>query len=420
MDFKKITEQVRSQYERYPYPDIDPETEKPNMLVPCHLGLMCNLLWGGKKKPEGLRVLDAGCGTGSPLVAMALSFPEARIVGIDFSETSLKKARQLADRHQLKNIQFHQLPIEQVGKLEQKFDFILSSGVLHHLKSPTKGLSALGEVLDSQGAISIMLYGKYGRKGINMLQKAIRLSFSGNETTEKDMEERIGFANQVVKDIPGWHPFKTRKLGREIQEGKDAGIVDLLLHARDLPFDVTSVYSMCERSGLQFHRWLFPIIYNPATYIREPSALGKIQKLSQQKQNEVAELVHGKISKHSFFAVRPEFNKPYKDLSNGFWRELKAELTPCLAWNRTHPLPQKEGFFAIPPAVIQDEWEYMTVAQWELVFLSQIQPEIPLGKILENPSVKKLLPSAKKEDIDSAVQNLLEKVLDVMGIVLIN
>ncbi len=161
----QIDSRVRRQYERYPYPDIDPQTGKPQMLVSGHLALMSEILWAGKRSHRGLRVLDAGCGTGAPLVGMARMYPDAEITGIDFSEASLTKARLLAQRAGVDNVRFHHLPIQRLPELGQTFDFVVSSGVLHHLPDPAAGLAAIGEVLDPQGAVSIMLYGAYGRTG---------------------------------------------------------------------------------------------------------------------------------------------------------------------------------------------------------------------------------------------------------------
>lgn len=412
---ENITEKVRSQYEHYPYPDVDPRIERPNILVPCHLALMCDLVWAGKKSPQGLRVLDAGCGTGSPLVAMALAYKDTEIVGIDFSENSLNKARQLAGRYNLENVRFYNVAVERVHELGLEFDFIISSGVLHHLRDPAQGLKALGEVLDPQGVISIMLYGKYGRIGVNMLQEAIKLSCNGVDS----MAEHITFARSLVQAIPGNHPFKIRKQGREISEGKDAGIVDLLLHARDIPFDVESIYKFCKQANMKFFRWLFPVIYNPNTYINDPSLTRYFENQPAEELYRIAELVHGRISKHSFFAVKPEFSAANVKIENGGWRELKAYLTPCLKWNQVGNVPGQEGVFAIPPAVVQDEWDPLQVSQWELFFLSQIQPRCTLGEVIETPEVKKVIPFKNREEVNNGVEKLLKKALDMLAVVLL-
>ena len=191
-NLESISKKVRQQYESFPYPDYDPDWDKPQLLVSGHLSLMCELLWGGLKTPRGLRILDAGCGTGSPLIAMAMNYPEADIVGVDFSQSSLDKARKLANRYQVRNIRFFHLPIEQLPKLGMTFDFVTSSGVLHHLADPAAGLKAISDVLDPQGVVSVMLYGQYGRTGIYMLQDAMKIigETQGSELTP----ERIRLA----------------------------------------------------------------------------------------------------------------------------------------------------------------------------------------------------------------------------------
>jgi len=412
--YREISRKVRDQYETYPYPDIDPENERPQALVSSHLSLMCDILWAGKKSPDGLRVLDAGCGTGSPLVATALAYPNAHLTGVDFSEASLEKARRLAKRYNLRNIQFIHLPIERLPQLRMTFDFVVSSGVLHHLPEPAVGLKAIADVLDPRGAVSVMLYGKYGRAGIYMLQEALENVFDA----AAPMDERIAFARALARELPPNHPMARRSKGRELQEGKHAGIVDLLLHANDIPFDVPGVYDMCERAGMRFFRWLFPLIYQPSNYLKSPLPAEALEGLPEPEKHRVAELVHGRNSKHSFFAVKPGFVAPNTKFSNGNWRKLHGKLTPGLAWNRVAPLPGPEkGRFVIPHTVVQDAWGPMEVSQWQLVFLSRVVPEHTLGQVAQMPEVRKAMPFKARAAVDNAVEKLLGKLLDNLGIV---
>jgi len=421
MDLSTISHKVRLQYEKYPYPDFDPDWDKPQLLVSGHLSLMCELIWGGKKSPRHLRVLDAGCGTGSALVAMAMSYPETDIVAVDFSETSINKAENLAHQYNTKNIRFFTLPIEQIEELKLQFDFVSASGVLHHLANPAAGLKAIGNVLDPQGAVSIMVYGKYGRTGIYMLQNALKQIKKALDPVNEDQAlptDTIPFAHQLALNIPPWHPMKTRSKGREIQEGKDAGIVDLLLHANDIPFDVPAVYKMCEDADMKFHRWLFPIIYNVDNFFNDPYIQNQISKtvLPHPQQEEIAELAHGCNSKHSFIAVKKEFSPPLFPTANGQWRQLHARLTPCMAWNRTSPTPGKTDTFSVPFTIIQDAWGPLELSRWELLFLGQIFPEITLEEALNKPDVKNAIPFKENKDIDRAVEQLLKKAIDRLAI----
>lgn len=419
-NLSEIRDRVRRQYEQFPYPDYDPDWDRPQLLVSGHLGLMCEVLWAGKKSPKDLRVLDAGCGTGSALVAMAMAFPDADIVGVDFSETSLDKARRLAETHNVKNVRFYNRAIEQLPELGLTFDFVSASGVLHHLPDPAAGLKAIGDVLDPQGAISIMLYGKYGRTGVYMLQEALRLVNQAEAQAAPTLSDRqIRFAYRLAQQVPPQHPMASRSRGREMQEGKEAGVVDLLLHANDIPFDVPAVYKMCEDAGMRFYRWLFPLIYNLDSFFTDPFLLNRMAKakMSRQQQEEAAELAHGRNSKHSFIAVRPEFSPPDFSITNGNWRKLHAKLTPCMAWNRTLPVPGKEDVFAVPFTIIQDAWGPLEISRWQLMFLGHITPDMTLEQVIRLPAVQKEIPFKSEQEIDTAVEDLLKRAMDRLAVV---
>jgi hypothetical protein len=170
---------------------------------------------------------------------------------------------------------------------------------------------------------------------------------------------------------------------------------------------------------MKFFRWLFPIIYNPNTYLNDPLLTRYFENRTGEELHRVAELVHGRISKHSFFAVKPSFSAANIKIENGGWRKLKAYLTPCLKWNRVANVPGEEGMFAIPPAVVQDEWDPLQVSQWELFFLSQIQPQRILGEVVETPEVKKIIPFKNRSEVDAGIEKLLKKALDMLAIVLL-
>src|SRR5688572_11495983 len=91
-----------------------------------------HLLWPGKEYRSDLDVLVAGCGT-FQAAKYALCHPAARVVGVDVSPTSLDHTERLKQKYNLTNLETRQLPIENVHDLDQHFDQIISTGVLHHL-----------------------------------------------------------------------------------------------------------------------------------------------------------------------------------------------------------------------------------------------------------------------------------------------
>ena len=131
-------------------------------------------MWPAKQPRGGQEILIAGCGT-SQAARYALREPDARITAIDISDTSLRHTRDLQRKYNLENLELHQLPIERVREIGRSFDLVVCTGVLHHLPDPDHGLCALRDVLRPSGAMRLMVYARYGRAGIYMMQEYCRL-----------------------------------------------------------------------------------------------------------------------------------------------------------------------------------------------------------------------------------------------------
>lgn len=167
------TDDVRRMYERYPYPSpiinddlIDDVANNLGFLYP-------------DDPLEGKRILDAGCGTGQRLLGAAKNYPKAEFWGLDMTETSLNVAKQLAAKHQLKNVHFIRADLLNLD-VEQEFDIISSTGVIHHLEQPALGLKNLTSLLAKDGVINIWLYhtlGEYQR----LLDRELLLALWGKE-----------------------------------------------------------------------------------------------------------------------------------------------------------------------------------------------------------------------------------------------
>src|SRR5947207_12385736 len=69
-------------------------------------GTLADLLHSDTAYPPGSRVLEAGCGVGAQTVTLARNSPEAQIISIDISATSLEHARAKVSAAQLTNVEF--------------------------------------------------------------------------------------------------------------------------------------------------------------------------------------------------------------------------------------------------------------------------------------------------------------------------
>src|SRR5262249_31449282 len=153
-------------------------------------------------------------------------------VAIDISDASLDLARKAAAKFGLKNVEFRKLPIERAAELGRSFDFILCHGVLHHLDDPVVGLRALGSVLRDDGVVSAMLYGRYGRTGIYMLQELFRdrLGLSVNHANLERLQA-------VFTMLPEEHPFRIVHKNRGERLALEE-LADMILHPRDKAYAV--------------------------------------------------------------------------------------------------------------------------------------------------------------------------------------
>ena len=143
----------------------------------------------GKNNTEFLKnkkILDAGCGTGEKSCFLA-HFSD-KVIGVDLSLSSLKKARNLAKKNKISNINFIKLDLMQPGFKRDIFDYVICDGVLHHLSDPYKGLVSLSKMIKKRGYIILGLYNQYSSLGIRFKRKLI--SLLGN-----DEEQKIKIAN---------------------------------------------------------------------------------------------------------------------------------------------------------------------------------------------------------------------------------
>ena len=83
------------------------------------------------------RVLDAGCGEGSPMVFLAQQNPNTSFLGIDVSIVGIRMAKELAVSKSVANTNFKNLYLEKLDDeiKEEYFDFIYSISSIEHVEN---------------------------------------------------------------------------------------------------------------------------------------------------------------------------------------------------------------------------------------------------------------------------------------------
>ena len=146
---------VRQHYEESPYPRWA-QSGPPGQPA----------ILNGRWLDRPCDVLIAGCGTGLSATEFARHARTARVLAVDLSLSSLSYAKRMAQNSGLTNIEFAQADIMRLGALGRTFDFIDSSGVLHHLADPWAGWRILLSLLRPGGAMEIGLYSERARRNV--------------------------------------------------------------------------------------------------------------------------------------------------------------------------------------------------------------------------------------------------------------
>ena len=325
-----VAEEVRDFYDHYPYPRPIDSLEKYRRLWqdPQRRRADYHLAWPARPYKEDLSILIAGCGT-SQAAKHAVRWPAAQITGIDVSARSVCCTEELKRKHNLQNLQAHQLAIERVSELEASFDQIVCTGVLHHLADPDVGLRALRGVLKPDGAMHLMVYAPYGRTGIYMLQEFCRRT--GIHATDADIRNLI----EALGALPPGHPLEN--LLREAPDFRqEAALADALLHPQDRAYSIPQVFDFLERGGLTFGRWIRQAPYSPycGVMAQIPQAT-RMAQLTLPEQYAAVELFRGTMVRHSMVVYRndsPRDPQPIR-FAGDAWRDyvpIRMPDTICI------------------------------------------------------------------------------------------
>ena len=250
-----------------------------------------HLYWPHKEYRADIDVLVAGCGTWQA-AKYALCHPAARVIAIDISKTSLDHTARLKEKYDLNNLEIRELPIESAQNLDHQFDMIISTGVLHHLVDPDAGLRSLRSVLKPDGAMYLMLYARYGRTGVLMLQDYCRrLGVGTSEQEIKDLTRTMSALSQ-------YHPLVLMMRGSK--DGLNAEhLVDSVLNPRDQVYSVPELFDFIERNDLILTRWHLQAPYSPRCgQIAQTPHAARLLALSERDQYAQMELWRGLMINH--------------------------------------------------------------------------------------------------------------------------
>ena len=182
------------------------------------------------------------------------------------------------------------------------FEFVASQGVIHHLKSPVRGLRFIHDVQSQNGGANLMVYGKHGRQGVYQIQGLLQIINGKHESISKEIRN----AKIILKVLPKRHWFSHVRF-TELVSWKNSGIYDILLHKRDVAYSVEGVYQLLQRSNydlVDFSLETDRIIISLRNKMFDELMYDMLMKLSIFLQRCIGELIYGRMIKQDVYASK--------------------------------------------------------------------------------------------------------------------
>lgn len=326
-----ISDRVRSQYTRAPFP--------PVTVFPIAPGPPQNRIWvygfteayyhafRVLRKPAGVRLLDAGCGTGHGVYQIRHQAPGAEVHACDFSAQSLVLARQRIEALGGEPVTFHEMNLLDLSALPGKFDAIFCSGVVHHTANPVRALQQLKSKLKPDGVLFLMLYSRFGRRPTMLMQQAIKhLCRNPN-----DQQEGLRLGRMLFDDLPPSNPIATweREKWRNNHRKHAEAFIDMYVNANEKNYSVREVYADLAAAGLRFVRFANPRIWTLAGRMAaQPELMERFAALSELDQYDVIEHLFPDQDQYLLFATHAENPTVLPEwVTRGLTAELENRMT---------------------------------------------------------------------------------------------
>jgi hypothetical protein len=166
-----------------------------------------------------------------------------------------------------------------------------------------------------------MLYAKYGRMGVEMLQSAFRDLGLGRDDASVQM------VIELISALPTEHPVHNYFKMAPVSAQSHAALADTFLHGPERNYSVDECIDLVTSAGLAFQGWFIKAPYYSHDWFRPGSSLHQaVSALPEGKLWSVVERLHVMNTSHFFMACRSD--RPKKSYEINFSTPECLEYVP--------------------------------------------------------------------------------------------
>ena len=304
-------------------------------------------------------------------------------MAVDISQPSLDHQQYLKDKHGLFNLELHRLSIEELPTLGLDFDLVVSTGVLMVLADPLAGMKALADCVRRDGAIGVMLYAKYGRIGVELLQSVFRDMGLGQD------EASVEIVKEMISVLSPDHPVQRYLTIAPDLQSSDAAMVDTFLHGRERSYSIEECIDLVTSAGLVFQGLLLKAPYYPHDlFAPGTEAYQAVHGLPETKLWSVMERIQTSNACHFFMACRPD--RPKESYTIDFSTEDSLDYVPVF----------RRGCGQSGGEVFRSDWR-MNLNAAQLPFVQRIDGRRTIREIAAGVAQSKRTQRANVADLET-------------------
>jgi hypothetical protein len=196
-------------------------------------------------------ILLGGSGEAQPYILRKLEPSGHRLINVDVSSASLRRARVrlLFDLRESIFARFDLCRyLDEQGLVTGPYDHVDLFGVLHHLPNPKSALDLIAQHMTKDGTMRVMVYNASSRSWIHQLQCAFR-DMQLDAHVPADLETARSVLNKLARQSPAIRA-RIEQIGRGTFDN-DARFADMFMHPREAKLSFADWQAMFSDCGLQ-------------------------------------------------------------------------------------------------------------------------------------------------------------------------